>query len=173
MLCYFHISFFSWWLVWCWFLWIKSIASNFARWFDISTWDSSVCYVCGLLSKCLCCLSGPLNCTCNCSLSWKKFLKIETTEKLLEVNYVTGKMAWLCAALRRMSWTTLILILSLMILHQEMLEGVFFWSIKVILSMETWSHWSLVLTWGNHSSFILLALLVCSVNIVFQELSTC
>lgn len=36
-------------------------------------------------------------------------------------------MAWLCVALRKMSWTILILIPSLMILHQEMSEGVFFY----------------------------------------------
>ena len=45
-------------------------------------------------------------------------------------------MAWLCAPLRRRSWTVLILMLSLMILHQEMLVDISLRRIEGLLYME-------------------------------------
>jgi hypothetical protein len=46
---------------------IKGVASDFAGFFDVSAWDSRVCYGCKLLSKCFGCLSNPLKYTCDCS----------------------------------------------------------------------------------------------------------
>jgi hypothetical protein len=74
---------------------LKALQSNFVRFFDINTWDLGVCYGLRLISKCFNFLSNPLNSTCDCSFTWKKFLKIEVVEELFEINYVTRNIKWL------------------------------------------------------------------------------
>ena len=75
---------------------IKGVANNFARFFDVSAWDSKICYGCRLLSKYFGCLSNPLNCTCDCRFSLKKFLKAKVVEQLFKINYITRKIRCLC-----------------------------------------------------------------------------
>ncbi len=125
-LCFFYLAIqrgpYSWELIRCldqWFLF---------RIFNVRAWDSEVCYGYRLLSKCFSCLSNSLNCTYDGSFSWKKFIKIEVVEELFEINYVARKVKWLwlCALSRMTSWTLLILLPFLMILHQEMPEEVSF-----------------------------------------------
>jgi hypothetical protein len=68
------------------------------------------------------------------NISRKKFLQIETIEKLFEVKtMLKNRMAWLCATLRRMFWMALTMILFLKILHQEMLEEFFLQSTEAPL----------------------------------------
>ena len=74
---------------------VKGVTSDFDRFFDVSAWDSGVCYSRRLLSKCFICLSNPLNCTRDCSFGGKKFLKIKVVEELFEINYVIRKVKWL------------------------------------------------------------------------------
>ena len=83
------------------------------------------------------------NCTCDGSFSRKKFLKIETPEKVSKVNYVKGRLNGLAICnieiiiLDIIDHDTiiflisLIMILSLMFLHQEIPGGVFLWRTKV------------------------------------------
>ena len=98
------------------------------------------------------------------------FLKIEIFEKLFVVNYV--KIKWLGYVQHWPSWTSLILILLLIILHQEMSREVFFEGLKYLIentildiidldtiindfaSRNVWrffsKDWGI---WGNYTSF--------------------
>ena len=58
-------------------------------------------------------------------------------------------MAWLCDPLRWRSWTILILMLSLVILHQEMLVDISLRRIEGLLYMELLEFGSYS---GNHNS---------------------
>ena len=96
---------------------IKGAASNFSKFFDVSVWDSEICYSCRLLSKYFGCLSNPLNCTSNYSFSLKKFSKL----KLLN-NYLRSTISQESFAMYNIEKAildTIDLNTVLMILHQE------------------------------------------------------
>ena len=139
-----------------------------SRWFYIIPRDFSFCYNCILLSKCLYCMSDPpLNCTCDRSLNWKTFLKIENTEFFLMITMLRERLNGLAMCnIEKYILNNIDLDTILNDFASRNAQGIFFvknWNIIVDGIM------GLAIIWGKRTCFIFYSL-ICNIDIVLEKL---